>query len=151
MTDETDLRPGEVAVTLPARADEGVYFVGIIHTPWKTRRECPRRGTADGPICTIVIDERWRAALTDLSNHRRIQVLYWMHRARRDLVLQTPFRTGQTTGSFALRSPVRPNPIASSFVELVAIEGGILQVRGLDCLDGTPLIDLKPDHGSASR
>jgi tRNA-Thr(GGU) m(6)t(6)A37 methyltransferase TsaA len=147
---DTSIRPGEVAVELPARTDEGVYFIGVIHTPWKTRSECPKRGKADGPICTIVIDERWHAALTDLAGHRRIQVLYWMHRARRDLVLQTPFRTGLTTGSFALRSPVRPNPIASSFVELVAIEGGTLQVRGLDCLDGTPLIDLKPDHGDNS-
>jgi tRNA (Thr-GGU) A37 N-methylase len=63
-------------------------------------------------------------------------------------VLQTPFRTGQTTGSFALRSPVRPNPIASSVVELVAVEGTTLLVHGLDCLDGTPLIDLKPDRAS---
>jgi tRNA (Thr-GGU) A37 N-methylase len=60
-----------------------------------------------------------------------------MHHARRDLVLQTPFfRTGQTTGSFALRSPVRPNPIAFSVVDLVAVDGTTLQVRGLDCLDG---------------
>jgi tRNA-Thr(GGU) m(6)t(6)A37 methyltransferase TsaA len=145
---ETDLRPGEVAVALPPQSDAGVYFIGIIHTPWRTRRECPKRGSPDGPICSIVVDERWRDALTDLADHRRIQVLYWMHRARRDLVLQTPFRTGQTTGSFALRSPVRPNPIASSIVELVAIEGATLQVRGLDCLDGTPLIDLKPDRAT---
>ena len=96
-----------------------------------------------------MVDERWRVALTDLVGHRRIQVLYWMHRARRDLALQTPFRTGLTTGTFALRSPVRPNPIASSIVELISIEGTTLQVRGLDCLDGTPLIDLKPDRGSA--
>jgi tRNA (Thr-GGU) A37 N-methylase len=72
-----------------------------------------------------------------------------MHRPRRDLVLQTPFRTGKTTGSFALRSPVRPDPIASSVVELVAIEGTTLRVRGLNCLDGTPLIDLKPERASS--
>jgi tRNA-Thr(GGU) m(6)t(6)A37 methyltransferase TsaA len=144
------LRAGELAVALPAHPDAGVYFVGFIHTPWRVRGQCPKRGSLDGPICTIVVDERWRAALTDLAGHPRIQVLYWMHRARRDLVLQTPLRTGQTTGSFALRSPVRPNPIASSVVALVAIEGGVLQVRGLDCLDGTPLIDLKPDRTSAS-
>ena len=88
--------------------------------------------------------------LTDLAGHRRIQVLYWMHRARRDLVLQTPFAIMQTTGTFALRSPVRPNPIASSIVELLAIDGATLQVRGLDCLNGTPLIDLKPEHGAVS-
>jgi tRNA (adenine37-N6)-methyltransferase len=72
-----------------------------------------------------------------------------MHQARRDLVRQTPFGK-ETTGTFALRSPVRPNPIASSIVELVAIDGPQVQVRGLDCLDGTPLIDLKPERGSAS-
>lgn len=143
---ESDLRSGEAAVEPPAQADAGVYFIGTIRTPWRTRQECPKRGSLDGPICEIVLDERWRAALTGLAGHHRIQVLYWMHRARRDLVLQTPFRTGETTGTFALRSPARPNPIASSLVELVAIDGTRLQVRGLDCLDGTPLIDLKPDH-----
>ena len=147
---DTALRPGEVAVALPPHADAGVYFIGTIRTPWRTRGECPKRGSPDGPICSIEIDGRWRAALTDLADHRRIQVLYWMHRARRDLVLQTLLRTGQTTGSFALRSPVRPNPIASSVVELVAIEGTTVRVRGLDCLDGTPLIDLKPDRATTS-
>ena len=145
---DADLRPGEVAVALPSHTDAGVYFIGTIHTPWRTRGDCPKRGSLDGPICTIVVDERWRVALTDLADHRRIQVLYWMHRARRDLLLQTPLRTGQTTGSFALRSPVRPNPIASSVVELMAIEGTTLQVRGLDCIDGTPLIDLKPHRAT---
>lgn len=95
-----------------------------------------------------MVDERWRAALTDLTDHPRIQVLYWMHRARRDLVLQTPMQTGQATGSFALRSPLRPNPIASSIVDLVTVAGTTVQVRGLDCLDGTPLIDLKPDRSA---
>ena len=146
ITADTELRSGEVAVPLPPGTDAGVYFIGTIHTPWKVRGECPKRGSLDGPICSIVVDARWHQALTDIGDHPRIQVLYWMHRARRDLVLQTPIRTGQTTGSFALRSPVRPNPIASSVVVLMGIEGGTLHVRGLDCLDGTPLIDLKPDR-----
>jgi tRNA (Thr-GGU) A37 N-methylase len=94
----------------------------------------------------MVIDERWYAALTGLAGHRRVQVLYWMHLARRDIVLRTPFRTRMTTGSFALRSPIRPNPIASSFVKPLSVEAGTLKVRGMDCVDGTPLIDLKPDH-----
>ena len=147
--DAEHLRPGEVAVPLPSSADAGVYFIGTIRTPWRNRGDCPRRGSLDGPVCSIIIDERWRMALTDIGDHPRIQVLYWMHRARRDLVLQTPIRTGQTTGSFALRSPVRPNPIASSVVALVGVEGATLLVRGLDCLDGTPLIDLKPDRKPA--
>ena len=145
------LRPGELGVELPAMADAGLFFIGTIRTPWRTRGECPKRGSADGPICYIEINERWRAALTDIEQHKRIQVLYWMHEARRDLVLQTPFRTGQTTGSFALRSPVRPNPIASSVVDLVVVSGTILHVRGLDCLDGTPLIDLKPERTTTQQ
>jgi len=144
--DVTAVRQGEVAVPLPAATDAGVYFIGTIHTPWKTRADCPKRGSLDGPVCSIVVDERWRQGLTDIGQHPRLQVLYWMHEARRDLVLQTPFRTGRTTGTFALRSPVRPNPIASSVVALVGIDGGTLRVRGLDCLDGTRLIDLKPDR-----
>jgi tRNA-Thr(GGU) m(6)t(6)A37 methyltransferase TsaA len=142
---DNELRTGEVAVALPPQPDAGVYFIGVIHTPWKTRAECPKRGSPDGPVCSIVVDECWRLALTGLADHPRIQVLYWMHRSRRDLVLQTPHRVGRTFGTFALRSPMRPNPIASSVVELVAIEGTTLQVRGLDCIDGTPLIDLKPE------
>jgi tRNA-Thr(GGU) m(6)t(6)A37 methyltransferase TsaA len=147
---ETELRQGEVAVALPSQHDAGLYFIGTIHTPWRTRQECPKRGSPDGPVCSIVVDERWQMALTDLAGHPRIQVLYWMHRARRDLVLQTPFSSLQTTGTFALRSPVRPNPIASSIVQLIAVDSTTLQVRGLDCLDGTPLLDLKPEHGAAS-
>ena len=69
-----------------------------------------------------------------------------MHLARRDLVRQSPRSDGQTTGTFALRSPVRPNPIASAIVQFVRAEGSSVFVRGLDCVDRTPLIDLKPER-----
>jgi tRNA (adenine37-N6)-methyltransferase len=140
------LRPGEETVPLPAASDAGVYFIGAIRTPWTQRSMCPKRGTLDGPICRLVIEERWHLALRDIGRHARLQVLYWMHLSRRDLVLQTPLRTMQTTGTFALRSPVRPNPIASSVVALVDVQDCTILVRGLDCLDGTPLIDIKPDR-----
>jgi tRNA-Thr(GGU) m(6)t(6)A37 methyltransferase TsaA len=146
---EEALRDGEVAITLPTHGDGSVYFIGTIHTPWRRRADCPKRGSLDGPICSIVVDDRWRLALTDVAEHKRIHVLYWMHQARRDLVLQTPFSTRRTTGTFALRSPVRPNPIASSVVTLVSVEDTTLHVRGLDCLDGTPLLDLKPERGAS--
>ncbi|HET8995789.1 MAG TPA: tRNA (N6-threonylcarbamoyladenosine(37)-N6)-methyltransferase TrmO [Acetobacteraceae bacterium] len=143
--DQTDtIRPGEVTTALPAATDAGIYFIGTIRTPWHVRSECPKRGSLDGPLCTIVVDERWRAALAEIGQHARLQVLYWMHQARRDLVLQSRRGSTQATGTFALRSPVRPNPIASSVVALVAVNGGTLTVRGLDCVDGTPLVDLKP-------
>src|SRR6185437_14011976 len=78
---ESALRAGEVAVELPPRTDAEIYFIATIRTPWKTRQECPKRGTPDGPICTIVFDERWRDGLTGLAKHKRVQVLYWMHEA----------------------------------------------------------------------
>jgi tRNA (Thr-GGU) A37 N-methylase len=67
-----------------------------------------------------------------------------MDRAPRNLLLQTPRHYDETRGVFALRSPARPNPIALSVAELIRIDGRTLEVRGLDCLDGTPLLDLKP-------
>lgn len=66
--------------------------------------------------------------------------------SRRDLVQQSPANDGATRGTFALRSPVRPNPIGTSIVKLVERDGATLKVQGLDCLDDTPLIDLKPDR-----
>ena len=96
---EGELRRGEVAVALPLQTDTGLYFIGTIHTPWRTRQECPKRGSLDGPVCSIVVDERWRMALTGLAGHRRIQVLYWMQRARRDLVLQTDRKSTRLNSS----------------------------------------------------
>jgi tRNA (adenine37-N6)-methyltransferase len=144
MTSDETIRPGEIIGTLPDRVDAGIYFIGRIRTPWATRELCPRRGDPTGPRCRIELDPRWEKALDGLAGYQRIQVLYWMHLARRDLLIQVPRISGKPFGTFALRSPVRPNPIASSIVELVSIESNVLTVRGLDCLDGTPLIDLKP-------
>ncbi|RIK99252.1 MAG: tRNA (N6-threonylcarbamoyladenosine(37)-N6)-methyltransferase TrmO [Proteobacteria bacterium] len=139
------IRPGEVAVEIPRPTDAGVYFIGRIRTPWATSGECPKRGRRDGEICRIEVDPFWHPALQGLDKHACLQILYWMHLARRDLLQQNPGGGGNIVGTFAIRSPVRPNPIASSLVDLVGIEGGTLMVRGLDCIDGTPLIDIKPE------
>lgn len=141
-----NLRDGEVAVTLPAATDAGLVFIGRIHTPWPSRQEAPRQGRLDGPICRIEIFSPWIPALAGLETYQNIEMIYWLHLSRRDLVRQSPASDGQTRGTFALRSPVRPNPIGTSLVALVGIQGGMLQVRGLDCVDGTPLLDLKPDR-----
>jgi tRNA-Thr(GGU) m(6)t(6)A37 methyltransferase TsaA len=138
-------RPGEIEAPLPERTDARLVFIGRIRTPFATRDDCPRRGAPDGPVCRIEIDEAWRPALKGLDRYARAEVLYWMHQARRDLVLQTP-KGGVPLGTFALRSPVRPNPIATSVVDIVGFEEGAVLVRGLDCIDGTPLLDLKPDR-----
>lgn len=141
---DSSIRPGEVAVALPDQVNAGVYFIGRIRTPWQQRQDCPKRGDRNGPECRLEIDPHWQDALIGIDRHPRLQVLYWMHEARRDLVLQTPRGVAPPVGTFALRSPVRPNPIASSVVDVVAIEGTTIRVRGLDCLDGTPLVDVKP-------
>ena len=67
---------------------------------------------------------------------------------RRDLIRQSPKNNGETRGTFSLRSPVRPNPIGTSLAILVGIDKATVLVRGLDCLNGTPLLDLKPDRCS---
>lgn len=141
-----ELRAGEVAVELPVALDAGLIFIGRIRTPWTTREETPRQGRPDGPVCRIEIFPPWVPALQGLEHYEQAEVIYWLHQARRDLVLQSPANDGNVRGTFSLRSPARPNPIGTSIVRLIGIEGSVVLVRGLDCLDETPLIDLKPDR-----
>ena len=140
---EDGLREGEIAVTLPESFDAGVYFIGRIRTPWTRRDQCPKNARGSDAECTIELEDRYTAALDGVASCTHLVVLYFMHQARRDLLVQMP-RHGDRRGTFAIRSPVRPNPIAMSVVRLVRIEGTQLTVVGLDCLDGTPLIDIKP-------
>lgn len=146
MVRENEVRLNEVAVALPERFDAEVIFIGRIHTPWTSRLDAPRQGRPDGPTCRIEVFEPWVPALEGIKKYKRLEVLYWLHMSRRDLVLQSPANDGAVRGTFALRSPVRPNPIGTSVVELVAVNAGSLDVKGLDCLNGTPLLDLKPDR-----
>lgn len=138
------LRRGEIAVPLPERFDASLYFIGRIRTPWKQREDCPKNPRETNARCTIVLNPRWTDGLKGLESVSHIVVLYWMDQARRDLVLQMPRHYAEGRGTFALRSPVRPNPIAVSVARLVSIEGNKLNVIGLDCVDNTPLLDLKP-------
>jgi tRNA (adenine37-N6)-methyltransferase len=141
------IRPGETIAPLPNRADAQLVFIGRIRTPFPTRRECPRQGEPDGPVCRIEVDAPWHDGLAGLERYGHVEVLYWMHHARRDLIRQSPKANGLATGTFSLRSPLRPNPIATAVCALIGFEPGALLVRGLDCLDGTPLLDLKPHRG----
>jgi tRNA-Thr(GGU) m(6)t(6)A37 methyltransferase TsaA len=144
-TDEFAARPGESAIELPEAFDDVLYFIGTIHTPWRTREECPKNPReSKGAICTIEVDNRYAAGLAGIEAFTHIVVLYFMNRARRDLVIQVPRHLGLARGTFALRSPVRPNPIALSVAKLLKVEANRLSVVGLDCLDGTPLLDIKP-------
>src|SRR3954454_7988617 len=149
MTDNPyGIRPGEQAVELPAETDAGLYFIGRIRTPWTRREDCPKNARESDAVCTIEVDARWARALKDVETCTHLVVLYWMNQARRDLVLQVPRHYGEQRGTFALRSPARPNPIALSVVRVLGVEGSTLSVVGIDCLDGTPLLDIKPYFAS---
>ena len=146
MVRENEIREKEIAVAPPQATDAGLVFIGTIRTPWSSRLTCPRQGRADGPVCRIELFPPWDQALAGIERFQRLEVLYWLHQSRRDLVRQSPANNGETHGTFALRTPVRPNPIGTSIATLVGREGRVLLVRGLDCLDETPLLDLKPDR-----
>jgi tRNA-Thr(GGU) m(6)t(6)A37 methyltransferase TsaA len=146
--EEFGIRAGEVAIPLPEKVDAGVYFIGRIRTPWTRREECPKNARESGAVCTVEVDPRYAAALKGVESCSHLIVLYWMDKSRRDLVLQVPRHYGEARGTFALRSPARPNPIAMSVVTLLQISDSRLSVVGIDCLDGTPLIDIKPYFAS---
>lgn len=147
-TEDFGVRPGEETVDLPAAPDAGVYFIGRIHTPWSERKDCPKNARESDAVCTVELDARFAPGLKDVETCSHLVLLYWMDRAPRNLVLQTPSHYGTQRGTFALRSPARPNPIAMSVVKLLGIDGNTLSVVGLDCLDGTPLLDIKPYFAS---
>ena len=143
-----DVREGETTVDLPRQYDASLYFIGRIRTPWTSRENCPKNARESDAVCTLELDPRWAAALEGIESCTHIIVLYWMERSRRDLVVQVPRHYGVGRGTFALRSPARPNPIALSVVRLIGVSGTRLSVVGLDCLDQTPLLDIKPYFAS---
>jgi tRNA (adenine37-N6)-methyltransferase len=146
MVRENEIRAGELAHEPPPATDAGLVFIGRIATPWTSRLAAPRQGRPDGPLCRIEIFPPWAPALEGLERYERIEMIYWLHLTRRDLLRQSPANDGTARGTFSLRSPVRPNPIGTSIARLIRIENATIFVRGLDCLDGTPLLDLKPDR-----
>jgi tRNA-Thr(GGU) m(6)t(6)A37 methyltransferase TsaA len=142
------VRPGEVTIELPNKADAGVYYIGRIRTPWHDRKNCPKNARESDAVCTVELDPSFAPGLKDVETCSHLVLLYWMDKAPRNLVLQTPSHYGTQRGTFALRSPARPNPIAMSVVKLLGIKDNTLSVVGLDCLDGTPLLDIKPYFAS---
>ncbi|SFG28286.1 tRNA (N6-threonylcarbamoyladenosine(37)-N6)-methyltransferase TrmO [Methylobacterium gossipiicola] len=148
MTAPVERRPGEETLVLPDAYDAGVYFIGRIRTPWAERWDCPKNGLQTDAVCTLILDPAYGPGLQNLSGASHLIVLYWMDEAARDIIRQRPRHADGTRGTFSLRSPARPNPIALSVVENLGIEGPSVRVRGLDCRDGTPLLDIKPYYAS---
>ena len=117
--------------------------------PWTSRAEAPkspREARGRGETACIELDAPFRPGLEGLERFSHAIVLYWMHQARRDLIVQSPKHSPVPRGVFALRSPLRPNPIALAVVRLLGIDtaAGRISIDAIDCLDGTPLLDIKP-------
>ena len=121
----------EIAVALPENFDAGIYFIGRIRTPWTQRDQCPKNARGSDAVCMIELDPRYTAALDGVAGCSHLVVLYFMHEARRDLLVQAPRHHPEPRGTFSVRSPVRPNPIAMSVAKLVRVEGTALSVVAL--------------------
>lgn len=119
--------------------------IGFIRSPLDDTRSAPRMGSEDTVTGELLIDEAYRDAMLGLEPGQKIMVLYWMHLAGRSVLRVHPRRdySRPLKGVFSTRSPDRPNPIALDTVEIIAIDGTIIRVRGLDAVDGTPLLDIK--------
>ncbi len=135
----------------PARKhpDAGLVFLGRIaiaatacgptpHNPTEARQ----RGTS----AAIVLDAPYRPGLAGLARHSHVFVLVWLDHSRRDIIAHKPRHLSEPRGVFALRSPLRPNPIGLSVARITAVDvaAGRVEVDALDFRDGTPVIDLKP-------
>lgn len=160
MTDENGpewgKRPGEIALDADPgamEADAHLVFLGRVRSPWKRREDCPKnmaQARERGLGATIELLPAYRPGLRGLSGFSHVVVLTWFDRSARDLILQAPRHAPEPRGTFALRSPVRPNPVGLHVARLVAVDeaAGLLSLDAIDVLDGTPVIDIKPYFAS---
>lgn len=118
--------------------------IGFVRSPYRVRGDAPRQGRLVDTVAEIHIYDAYLPGLEDIERSSHLMVLYWLDRAERGLLRATPPGETRERGVFSTRSPARPNPIGLGIVDLVRRNGGVLVVRGLDALDGTPVLDIKP-------
>jgi len=126
--------------------DLALHPIGRVSSPLTAREQAPRQGDEGAPDAWITFEPAVAAGLRDLGPGEDVLLLTWLHRAPRD-VLETRPRDDPArpvTGVFSTRSPDRPNPIGIHRVRILAVDGLRLHVRGLEALDGTPVVDVKP-------
>ncbi|MBM4241320.1 MAG: tRNA (N6-threonylcarbamoyladenosine(37)-N6)-methyltransferase TrmO [Euryarchaeota archaeon] len=121
-----------------------LYPIGIIRSPYKKQSEAPRQGRDSDKLSEIIIFDECAEGLRDLERYSHLIVLYWLDRANRNQLTAIPPGKVKERGVFSTRSPNRPNPIALCLAEIIRIENTIITVKGLDALDKTPLLDIKP-------
>lgn len=120
--------------------------VGFVRSELTDRRRAPNQGDEGAPDVRLEFDRELTPALTGLAVGDRVIVLTWLHESARDVLVTHP--RGDTArppaGVFATRSPDRPNPIGLHETEILAIDAGGMLVRGVEAIDGTPILDVKP-------
>lgn len=119
--------------------------IGVIRSSIADPRQAPKQGGESAVCGKLIVDERYREGLIGVEEGSKIVILYWMHLAERDMLMVHPRgdRTRPKRGVFSTRSPQRPNPISLQTVEITGIRGTVIDVVGLDAVDGTPLLDIK--------
>jgi len=120
-----------------------LHPIGIVRSPYRSRADAPRQGRLSDTVSAIVIDEKYLPALWQMEGRKHLWVLCWFDRADRTVLRAIPPGAVSEKGVFTIRSPDRPNPVALCMVDLLGVEGNVLKVRGLDAIDGTPVIDIK--------
>jgi tRNA-Thr(GGU) m(6)t(6)A37 methyltransferase TsaA len=123
--------------------------VGRVESPLIDLSEAPKQGDEGSPLAWLVFEPSFASAASDLSVGSRVIVLTWLHQADRDVLRVHPRSNpaNPEQGVFSTRSPDRPNPIGMHEVEVVAVDGSRVQVRDLEAIDGTPIVDVKPVLG----
>ena len=120
--------------------------IGTVESPLVDVSQAPNQEDEGAPEAVLVLNSELTAAVKDLAAGDRIVVLTWLHQARRDVLEVHPRGDERRplTGVFSTRSPDRPNPIGLHTVEVLAVDGLRVRVRGLEAIDGTPVLDIKP-------
>lgn len=118
--------------------------IGTIRSGFTALSDCPSASRFNNGTCDIIINPELEEGLHNITLSSHIVVLYWFHKANRQRVTRRIVPGQKKRGVFASRSPFRPNPVALSVVKLIKHEGNKLVVSGLDCLDGTKVVDIKP-------
>ncbi|MGW3958431.1 tRNA (N6-threonylcarbamoyladenosine(37)-N6)-methyltransferase TrmO [Amycolatopsis sp. NPDC005003] len=127
--------------------------VARIESPLMDRATAPKQGDEGAPPSRVVFDPKFTPAAADLRPGDRLVLLTWLHEADREVQSVHPRgdRDRPSTGVFSTRSPDRPNPIGLHTVTVTAVEGGTLTVTGLEAIDGTPVLDVKPVLGEVAE
>jgi tRNA-Thr(GGU) m(6)t(6)A37 methyltransferase TsaA len=119
--------------------------IGYVHSPYRDPGEIPRGfGAKHDAEGMLNIEAGFQIGLTDIEGFSHLFVIWEFDRSDGFELLGTPPTDTRPHGVFATRSPYRPNPIGLTVVELLRREGGTLHVRGVDMVDGTPILDIKP-------